>query len=63
MVTVHRYKLFELASGEWIVQLSKCSEETIKSLGGQTIPGTAEEVEPTVLDPSGRYVPTTNSRS
>ena len=60
MMTIHRYKLQDQASGEWVVQLTKGPEELIRTLGGRIIAGTAEEVDSANVDEQGRYVPTTS---
>jgi hypothetical protein len=57
MVTVHRYRLFDEAIRDWVVQLSKSSEERIRALSGQIIEGTADEVDAAMIDAQGRYVP------
>ena len=56
MITIHRYKLQDEASGEWVVQLTKGPEEVIRALGGRIITGTAEEVDSATIDEHGRYV-------
>jgi hypothetical protein len=58
MIVVHRFKILDAATGDWVVQLAKRSEEQIKALGGRIIAGTSEAVEPAMLDDAGRYIPT-----
>jgi hypothetical protein len=57
MVTVHRCKLQDPASGEWVVQLLKRTEQSINDLGGVVIDETAEQVDPSMIDNQGRYLP------
>jgi hypothetical protein len=57
MITVHRCKMYERMSGEWIVQILKRTEQSIHDLGGKIIEGTAEEVDPSMIDAEGRYIP------
>jgi hypothetical protein len=57
MATVHRCKLLDRATGEWVAQLLKRTEQRIKDLGGKIIAGTAEEVDPSMIDPEGHYIP------
>jgi len=61
MVTVHRYRLFEQETGDWVVQLSKGSEAHIEKLGGKIIAGTAEQVDQALIDDQGRYLPRQSS--
>jgi hypothetical protein len=57
MVTVHRCKLPD-RDGELCVQLLKRTEQRINELGGRIIEGTAEQVDPSMIDAEGRYIPT-----
>ena len=57
IVTVHRFKLFDPSTGDWVVQLSKSPENRIVALGGRIVDGTAEQVDPSMIDSDGRYVP------
>jgi hypothetical protein len=57
MVTVHQFKVWSIGSGDYIVQPRKSTAERIAEAGGEIIPGTAEEVEQSALDPLGRYDP------
>jgi hypothetical protein len=54
MVTVYRYKIFDQRDGEWVVQIAKGTKEHIEAVGGRTIEGTAEEVDPAMVDADGR---------
>ena len=55
MVTVHRFKVWDIRTGDYVVQPLKSPAERIKQVGGEIIPGTAEEVDPSALDGEGRY--------
>jgi hypothetical protein len=57
MVTVHSCKLYDRASGEWVVQILKRTEQCINDLGGRIIADTAEQVDPSMIDAEGRYIP------
>ncbi|WP_068015070.1 hypothetical protein [Rhodoplanes sp. Z2-YC6860] len=57
MITVYRYKLFDQRDGEWIVQISKGTKGRIEALGGGIIEGTAEQVDESLIDNEGRYIP------
>ena len=56
MVVVHRFKLLEPATGDWIVQIPKSTQARIEALGGLIIAGTAEEVDVAKIDDDGRYI-------
>jgi hypothetical protein len=56
-VTVHRYRITDPSTGEWVVQLSKASESHISEVGGQIIAHTAEDVPVSALDRRGHFVP------
>jgi hypothetical protein len=60
MVTVYRFRIFDPNTGDWVVQLSKGTEERIIALEGSIIEGTAEEVAPSLIDSDGRYIPATS---
>lgn len=57
MVTMHRYRVFDKETCDWVVQLSKGPEAQIEQLGGKIIAGTAEDVDPALIDDQGRYWP------
>jgi hypothetical protein len=57
MVTVHRFKLADPTTGGWSVQLIKCTEQRIAQMGGRIIAHTAEQVDPSLIDSEGRYIP------
>jgi hypothetical protein len=61
-ITVHRYRIADPATGEWVVQLSKASEAHISEVGGQIIANTAEQVATSALNPQGQFVPSWNSK-
>jgi hypothetical protein len=54
-VTVHKFKVWDISVGDYVVQSTKSTAERIKEIGGDIIPGTAEEVDPADLDDQGRY--------
>jgi hypothetical protein len=57
MVTVHRFKLLDPATGDWVVQLAKSTEDHIAALGGSIIEFTTEAVDQSMIDADGRYIP------
>jgi hypothetical protein len=57
VVTVHHFKVWDQMRGDHIVPPLKSPAERIKQIGGTIIPGTAEDVESSVLDADGRYDP------
>ncbi|WP_295559935.1 hypothetical protein [uncultured Hyphomicrobium sp.] len=56
-VTVHHFKVYDAVNDSWIVPPRKSPAERIESVRGVIIPGTAEEVERSVLDEQDRYDP------
>jgi hypothetical protein len=57
MVTVHQFKVWDHTRGGHFIQPLKSPAGRIHEMGGEIIPGTAEEVELTALDAHGRYDP------
>ena len=55
VVRVHHFKHWDIASGMWRIPSFKVSIEWIIMSGGESIAGTAEEVDPSLLDEQGRY--------
>jgi hypothetical protein len=57
MIVVYRFRMFDSDYGDWVVQLSKSTEERIVALGGSIVEGTAEAVASSSIDADGRYIP------
>jgi hypothetical protein len=57
VVTVHRFRVWDQMRGELVPQPLKSTEERIRMIKGEIIPGTAEDVAETALDKEGRYDP------
>jgi hypothetical protein len=57
VVMVYRFKVYDLAAGEFVEQPRKASAEHVRSVGGIVIHGTAEVVEASALDSAGLYTP------
>jgi hypothetical protein len=57
MVTVHYFRVYDVVHDRMVTQALKSPAERIKRIGGEIIPGTAEEVEDEDLDEHGRYAP------
>ncbi|KQT84995.1 hypothetical protein ASG51_02750 [Methylobacterium sp. Leaf465] len=58
MVTVHHFRVWDVAKDEWVYPPLKSPEDRIRDVAkGEVIPGTAEEVESSQLDEHGRYDP------
>lgn len=55
MVRVHHFKRWDIDAGDWQIPSFKAAIEFVIMSGGETIPGTVEEVEPSSLDDQGRY--------
>jgi len=45
---------------DWVVELSKSTEDRIMRLGGRIVPETAEDVDEATLDSEGRYTAVTH---
>jgi hypothetical protein len=56
-VTVYHFRAWNPGTDEYIVPDRKSPAERIERIGGTILPGTAEEVEDSVLDEHGRYEP------
>ncbi len=56
-VTVHHFQVYDAASDSWIVPSRKSPVERIERVRGVIIPGTAEDVERSLLDDQERYDP------
>jgi len=48
-VTLHRYRILDPETGDWVVQLNRGTEYHIKQVGGRIIEGTAEQVSLSTL--------------
>lgn len=57
MFQAHHFIFFNCKNGLWKTPLSKRTAENIANLKGKIIPDTAEEIDPTLLNVQGRYVP------
>jgi hypothetical protein len=53
MVTVHHFKVWSIATGEYVVSPRKATMETVREAKGEAIPGAAEQVNETGLDGQG----------
>ena len=56
MVTVYRFRVKDLGTDEWVVQISKATAQRIAQIGGRIIDGTSEEVSSSTVDEDG-YLP------
>jgi hypothetical protein len=56
-VTVFQFKVWDHAKGDMITQPLKSPLQRIVRIGGDVIPGTAEDVDVRLLDEGGRYDP------
>jgi hypothetical protein len=54
---VHGFKTWNGSNDETVLQPLKSTEERIKSVGGEIVPGTREIVDTADLDGYGRYDP------
>jgi hypothetical protein len=57
IVLVFHFRIWDFTKGEWIVQPLKSTAENIKEIGGEVIPESGEEIDPSELDEYGRYDP------
>jgi hypothetical protein len=57
MIEVHHFKVFDDATGKWVIPLYKCSEARILELKGKIIDSTMEIVARASLDKDGCYDP------
>jgi hypothetical protein len=55
VATVYHFKVWDPQRGENVIQPLKSTAERIKTIGGEIILGTAEEVPFSALDTEGRY--------
>ena len=56
MITIHSYRVWDPRRGEYAVPLGKKSTvERIKQIGGEIIPGTAEEAEVEAVGAQGGH--------
>lgn len=56
MPTVHHFRVYDVQLDGWRVQHRKSTEERIRRVGGEIIPGTAEDVPAEELDDDGKHV-------
>jgi hypothetical protein len=54
-VTVHRFKVFEINSGQEVVSKFYATRQAIEQFKGVLIEGSAIEIEESMLDGNGRY--------
>ncbi len=57
MITVYHFQLWDHGKGRIFIPRCKSTAERIKQIGGEFIPETAQEIEPSRLDALGRYDP------
>jgi len=62
MATVHQVRVWDFAEDKYVILPLKCTAERITLIRGEIIPGTAEEVEESALDATGRYDPQRDRR-
>lgn len=56
-VTVHHFRVYDAVNDSWVVPSRKSPAERIESIRGVIIPGTAEDVDRSLLDDQDRYDP------
>jgi hypothetical protein len=56
VVTVHSFRSWDPYEEKWFYPPHKSTAEHIRDRG-EIIPNTAEEVDPSEIDPQGRYFP------
>jgi hypothetical protein len=56
-ITVYSFKTFDMLSGREVVAGRKATEEAIRRFEAVRIDGTGEEVDSSLLDAHGRYLP------
>jgi len=57
-VTVYSFEVWDQTQGAYVTQRLKSPAGRIERIGrARIIPGTAEEIEASMLDPQGRYDP------
>jgi hypothetical protein len=57
VVTVHHFRVWDYRRDKYVNQPLKTTAERIRQVKGEIIPGTAEDVAASALDPEGRYDP------
>jgi hypothetical protein len=55
MTIVHEFEVWDINVNDWHRQPHKGTEERIREAKGRIIPGTAEEVDPSLVDQFGSY--------
>lgn len=56
MVTVHRFRVWDILTDKWMYSVSKRTAKRIDALGGEIVEGTAEEVSEEEIDGEGRHI-------
>lgn len=56
-VTVYNFKKFDIVRGEQILSRHKATHDWIVKEGAEAVSGTAEEVDASLLDDNGLYLP------
>jgi hypothetical protein len=57
MVTVYHFQVWDQGKGRAFIPRRKSTPQRIKQIGGELIPDTAQEIDPSRLDKFGRYDP------
>jgi hypothetical protein len=60
-VRVHHFRVWSISQGDYVAPPLKATEEFIRSAKGEIVPGTAEDIDPGLLDFQGRYDPQRSS--
>ena len=55
MITIHSYRVWDNKRGEYVIPLRKSTVAHIDQIGGEVIPGTAEDVEVEEVSAEGRH--------
>lgn len=55
MPTVHQFRVYDIQQDDWRVQGRKSTAARVERVGGERVPGTAEEVPEEELDADGKH--------
>lgn len=57
MVAVYNFKIWDQGAGDYMLAPRKATGGFIEAVGGEIIPDTEEQIDPSKFDPEGRYGP------
>lgn len=56
-ITVYNFRVPDIREGQLVLAKGKCTRELVASFHGEVIESTAEEIDDSLLNATGRYHP------